>query len=118
MERLHVRFDEIPETIGWDAALVYVRHLARDPRSATFRMANPELAEFASPWKQSAILADIFDAVQAFNWSFACAHTKKGAIPPLEPKPYPRPGSDDGLQHIGKGAIPISDFDHWYYGGE
>lgn len=118
MERLGVRFDEIPETIGWDAALVYVRHLARDTRSATFRALNPELAEFASAWRQSAILADIYDAIQAFNWSFVYAHTKKGAVPPQKPKPYPRPGADDGLQHIGKDAIPISDFDQWYYGGE
>lgn len=95
-----------------------MRHLARDTRSATFRALNPELAEFASAWRQSAILADIYDAIQAFNWSFVCAHTKKGAVPPQQPKPYPRPGADDGLQHIGKGAIPISDFDQWYYGGE
>lgn len=119
MERLGIRFDEIPETIGWDSALVFARHVARDPRSATFRELNPELYEFCTPWKHSAILADIYDAITCFNYTFAKAYTPKGEVPPQKPKPYPRPGAhDDDTYHIGAGAIPIADFDAWYYGGD
>ena len=40
------------------------------------------------------------------------------AAPPPPPKRYPRPGVDDGVQRIGKGAIPIAEFEEWYYGGD
>lgn len=117
LERLGVRFEDVPN-IGWEAALVFARHVARDPRSYTFRAINPDLADFASPWKQSAILADIYDAIRHFHWQFICSRLEKHAVPPPTPKPYPRPGVDDGSMNIGKGGLPPDQFESWYYGGE
>lgn len=57
------------------------------------------------------ILADIFDAIRMFNYSFA-KHGEK------EPRPYTRPWAKDNAQRIGRDAIPISEFNDWYYGGD
>lgn len=87
------------------AALVsFVKFLP--PESALRRAMNPGDDAFA--WstraKTNAILADIFDA-------YAAVHAKKGR----KPKPYPRPGAQKGAG-IGKGAIPIRDFESWWNG--
>ena len=115
MCRLGLRFEDSP-AIGWDCVLVFARHL--DSQSAVYRAQHPEEADFASPLKRAAILADIFDAIRGLEYTFVLAHLKKGAAPPPEPRKYPRPGVDDGVQRIGKDAIPISDFEEWYYGGD
>lgn len=115
MCRLGLRFEDSPE-IGWDCVLVFTRHL--DSQSAVYRARHPEEASFASPLKQAAILADLYDAIRSLEYTFVLAHLKKGAAPPPEPRKYPRPGVDDGVQRIGKDAIPIADFEEWYYGGD
>ena len=96
--------------------LVFVRHL--DSRSAVYRAQHPEEAAFASPLKQSAILADLFDAIRALEYTFVLANLKKGAAAPPPPSKYKRPGVDDGVQRIGRDAIPIAEFNDWYYGGD
>lgn len=73
------------------------------------RALNADMAEWDSRIKQNMILADIFDAVRIFNYSFA----KKGE----KPKPYKRPWANSS-QRIGSGAIPIAEFNDWYYGGD
>lgn len=101
--------------IGWDCVINFVAHL--DETSATFRARHPEEAMFASRLKQAYILADLFDAIRGFEHTSIAIHTPKGRAAPSPPKRYPRPGVDDGVQRIGKGAIPISEFEDWYYGG-
>ena len=105
MCRLGLRFEDSP-AIGWDCVLVFVRHL--DSRSAVYRAQHPEEAAFASPLKQSAILADLFDAIRALEYTFVLANPSK----------YKRPGVDEGVQRIGRDAIPIAEFNDWYYGGD
>lgn len=115
MCRLGIRFED-SHKVGWDCVRNFVRHL--DQESAVYRALHPEEALFASPLKRAAILADIFDAIREFEYTFACAHTPQGKTPPIPPRKYRRPGVDDGVQRIGKDAIPVADFDDWYYGGD
>lgn len=112
MCRLGLRFEDSP-LIGWDCVINFVRHL--DQTSAVFRAQHPEESVFASPLKRAALLADIFDAIRAFEHTYVTAHLKKGAAPP-PPQRYPRPGVADGAQRIGRDAVPIGEFDKWYYG--
>ena len=78
------------------------------PESALYRAVHPgdELPGWSSALKTNAILADIYDA-------FCAAHVRKGRKAPR----YPRPNRDD-KKVIGKGAIPIRDFDEWWRSGE
>lgn len=117
LERLGIPLSDAP-LVGWDSLLVFARHIARDASSSTFRALFPELADFASPLRQSAILADIYDAIWDFSWNLACARLPKGQPMPKRPARYPRPGAKDDVLRIGKDAIPIKDFEEWYYGGE
>lgn len=71
---------------------------------------------FASELQQSALLADLYDSVQNVLYLFSAAYGGK----PKKPQRFPRPWADDkdAAQHIGEGAIPISEFNDWYYGGD
>lgn len=95
--------------VGWGNVYDYVHNL--DERSATWRALNPELAAFASPVRQSAMLADVFDAVQ--NTMYAVVKMHHGRMG--RPKPYPRPKCGGDGQSFGKGAIDVSGFEEWYY---
>lgn len=93
-----------------------MRHVA--PDSATKRALQPELADFASSVRQSAILADIYDAIERLNFTIRSKFRNEGEIPPRMPKPYPRPGQKEETLNIGSDPIPIADFNEWYYGGD
>lgn len=99
-------------SFGWGNLKAFVHHLP--PTSAVYREKYSDASAFASDLKQSAILADIYDALAAFNYTFAKAHGGKGK----KPKPYKRPWTNDNTQRIGSKPIPISEFNDWYYGGE
>jgi len=62
--------------------------------------------------KTNAILADIYDLLQAINANliaFATGGKKKAKV-----KPYPRPGKDnDNVHKIGKGALPPDKLHKW-----
>lgn len=112
MTLLGMPFDRAAYSFGWGNLLAFVHHLP--PTSAVYREKYGDASDFASDLKQNMILADVFDAVQFLSYSFAKAHGGKGK----KPKPYPRPWTDDGAQHIGSKPIPISEFNDWYYGGD
>lgn len=117
MTRLGVRLVDVPETIGWHAAYVFSRHLPLD--SALFQSKYPEYAAFGSPIQQSALMADIIDLLQWFKFDFDSAHTKDSNTlqkPKRFPTPWEKERQRSEMSTIGKGAIPISQFDAWYYG--
>lgn len=91
------------------ALLSFATHLQGD--SATAREIDPDAQWTLVPM----LLARISDDLQQFVWLYSCVHAGKGRKP-TQPKPIPRPGVDDGTRHIGKGAIPVSEFDEWYGG--
>lgn len=113
MAFLGMPFEQAAYSFGWGNLRDFALNLPND--SATYRALNRDLSQFSSQLNQSAMLADVFDALTAFAYMFAKAHGGKGQ----KPKPYPRPfeSKDDG-QRLGKDPIPISEFDKWYYGGE
>ena len=99
---------------GWRNVAALARHIAQDRGSYTWRALHAEDAAYRDAYQTNAMLADLYDLVNALSHLYASAHSKR-AVP--RPKPYPRPWKrDDG--RIGKGAIPISQFEAWYYGGE
>lgn len=109
---LGMTFERAVESFGWGEVINFSRNLPIG--SMTVRSKNKEIIEFASDLKRNAILADLYDLVSAFLYTFARAHGSKSG----RPKPYKRPWLSPDEQHIGKGAIPISEFNEWYYGGE
>lgn len=117
MERLGLTLQGAIDRFGYKAAFEYAGHVASDAGSYTWRSINPKLSEFCSSFKTNVILADIFDAINAFAYMYAKSHVPKGTIVP-PPETYPRPWKSDGRQRFGRGAIPISKFDEWYYGGD
>lgn len=111
MTLLGVPFDSAAARFGWGNLRDFANNLPQT--SATWRSLHGEEASYASPLQQSAMLADVIDMLSGFAHMFAKAHGGKGQ----RPEPYPRPWRSD-KQSIGSGAIPISEFDEWYYGGE
>lgn len=62
------------------------------------------------------MIADLYDLVAAYAVMYARAHSGGRTIKNI-PK-YPRPWAEADSKRIGSGAIPVRDFDTWYYGGE
>ena len=63
-----------------------------------------------------ALLADLIDVVR--ESAVALGYKGTGKHPPRLDK-YPRPWADGRMSiRYGRDAIPVSDFDSWYYGGE
>lgn len=56
------------------------------------------------------LLASIADTLSLLGWA-------AGLFRGPKPRPYQRPGVDDGSSSFGSGAIPISDFDAWWDSG-
>ena len=100
--------------IGWHNAATMARWLRADEGSYTWRAEHPEEASYREGLQHSAQLADIYDLLCSFAVMFAQAHSKSK---PKQPGRYPRPW-EKNERKIGRGAIPVADFDDWYYGGE
>lgn len=108
---------DVPRRLGWAALRSFVAHLG--PDSALYGETHPEDAGWYQPWTAQAVLADVYDAVAAMVYGYALCNHKKGSPKPRKPERYPRPGLTDeqrGIKRIGKGAIPISEFDEWWEG--
>lgn len=112
MVYLGMTLDQAVSSFGWGAICDFARHMPLD--SAVYRARNADEARYASALQQSAMLADIYDAL---NW-LVYLYTKVHSGKPKKPESYPRPwkSKSDGAQHLGKGAIPLRDFNKWYYG--
>lgn len=111
MTLLGVPFEAAAVRFGWGNLRDFAKNLPQT--SATWAAMHREEHSYISPLQRSAMLADAIDALSGLAYMFAKAHGGKGK----KPEPYPRPWRDD-KQTIGSGAIPIADFDEWYYGGE
>lgn len=109
MAILGMTFEQAASVFGWGELVNFSEHLPLD--SAVNRAKNAKYYGFSSDFNRAVILADIFDAVRSFNYTFAKGGSK-------EPPRYPRPWETGDKQRIGSGAIPISEFDKWYYGGD
>lgn len=107
MERLGITLAGAP-VFGWHDVAVWARHLPTG--SAVWRALNPKQAAFASDVGRAYIMADQFDATMHVIKAIASAAGGR----PRDPKPYPRPGKDEG-GHFGSDPIPAGEFDAWFY---
>lgn len=110
MERLGCTLAGAPHVYGWHAVAMWAQNLPQG--CAVWRARHPEEAAFASDYGRALLSADIFDAILHAARSIAVS---VGADM-RQPKPHRRPNDGREAQHIGAGAIPVSDFDAWYYG--
>ena len=111
MAMLGTTLDAARAHFGWGAIADFVRHLP--PGSATWRALNPEAAAFCSPLSLATISADVFDELALTRYTVAKLFSP---VAPKKPRPYSRPWDTSGDRHFGSGAIPVSEFDAWYYG--
>ena len=118
MERLGLSVDDARLRFGNKACLRYIALLKGDDSSYSAKAKSPNLAPFMTQFKTNEILADIYDAVMGTSFIVAKANAKTPASV-RAPRPYPRPWrKDESYQRIGRGAIKVSEFDAWYFGGE
>ena len=73
--------------------------------------ANMNAREWGSTFKTNAILADVFDALQFFNYNYIQGNSK---TKPKKPKPYPRPWLKGEVQKFGRDPVRIQDFWNWW----
>ena len=111
MTRTGHTLDDVPARVSYRALLSFVHKL--DAYSASVHAQHPDLAQWLTPQQQTAILADIYDAINMLGKNMAAVH----GVRAKRPKPYPRPGKQKGVQKFGQGAIPISQFDDWWNEG-
>ena len=106
----------ISEHLGRGAdGIVSLAHFAANlPADSATRMKESGYGgvdEWATRFKTNALLADIYDAMGAFLYAFACSRSKKK---PKRPKPYPRPWAVEKGRRFGRGAIPVRYFQEWW----
>ena len=108
MTRYQLR--DVGGTLPWGALLHFVSHLPRT--SALSQEIRPisEEERWARGDYTAAILADLFDVVV----SGFIAIGNRGSRRKPHAKPYPRPWMKPQTRHVGKGAIPIKDFERWW----
>lgn len=111
MTRTRYLLRDIGGALPEGALLSFVKHLP--PDSALKREMDPDNL-WLSGIHNDMLLAAIHDELAAFMHIYLRSHGAKSK----RPKPIPRPGVSDGMQHVGSDPIPIGDFDDWYYGGD
>lgn len=95
---------------GMVALVHFVRHV--DPDSALANEAgNTNVGAWPSRMQTNTMLADIFDAIQAFEHNYVRSKSKGK---PKRPKPYPRPWAKGKSKKFGKEPVPISKFADWW----
>lgn len=93
---------------GWDNIADVARHL--DQSSAVYRFRNKKTQVTNAMIYDGVLL--ISDVLGRFNYNMASAFGARGA----PPKKIKRPWDKQDTERIGSGAIPISEFESWYYG--
>lgn len=101
---------DIPHLLTWADLRDFILYLPAT--SATFKETNPKHADWYSGVMTPNILADLYDAINYMISVIAAKNTKKK---PKVPRPYKRPWLKDDSKKYGSGAIPIDDFNEWYY---
>lgn len=111
MTRMGASIDDVPTLVGWRDLNDFISYLPSD--SALFNEMHPNLGGWGTPLQTNSLLADIYDAINAFAYMYAKSHTKR-TIP--KPKPYPRPfvTQDNDEQKLGSEPIPVSEFEDWW----
>ena len=113
-------------TAEWAAlgatGIVALAHFVKQLDISSRTYAEMHDSAWLSGWsmriKTNALLADLFDAVNALRYAYVASVSKRK---PDKPKPYPRPwhkSRDKGTKHYGRDGIPIKDFKKWWSDGK
>ena len=101
---------DIGDAIPWGTFRAFVQQIGFN--SAIARKLYPEYADWATPEKTNALLADIYDLLSVINANLLSIGSGKRA---KHPKPYPRPGAKkDEEKKIGRGALPHDELVKWF----
>ena len=110
MTRTRFTLDDLGGELSEGALAAFLLHLPPDSETAAAMM--PDCG-----WSRTdMLLARICEGIETLLWVTASRGVRKSRRPP-RPKRIPRPGVKPDGRRVGRGAIPISDFDEWY-GGE
>jgi len=94
---------------GIVALIHFLRNLDGDSAIAK-EASGGKAAEWNTHFKSNAMIADIYDAIQALQYTVA----SMGGGKPNKPKPYPRPWAKGETKKFGKDPVPISKFWDWW----
>lgn len=101
--------NDVGRSLSWGALKSFLS--TAKPGSALSNKLNPDMTEWSTTLKTNALLADIFDQLSLVNSNlrFLISH-KRGK----RPEPYKRPWLKDvNRQHIGNGALSVTDMREW-----
>lgn len=106
--------EDVGGALSWGAFLSFIDHL---PPDSALARETVEGAAWYDGRLVAPLLADIWDALETLSYMYATRNTKKGKHIP-RPKPYPRPWVEDKThRRIGKGALPVHEFESWWSNG-
>lgn len=107
MTRTCYTLDDVGGALSWSSLYSFIKYL--DTNSALARDLGKSTG-WESTLKTNAILADLYDLLQAINANLV----KLGGGKTKNIKPYPRPGKDENnTTKIGKGALPVDELHAW-----
>jgi len=107
MTRTCYTLDDVGGALSWRSLYSFIKHL--DTNSALARDLGKSTG-WESTLKTNAILADLYDLLQAINANLV----RLGGGKVKNIKPYPRPGKDDNnTTKFGKGALPVDELHAW-----
>lgn len=107
MTRTQYTIDDIGGALSWRSLYSFIKFLGTD--SALARDLDKSTG-WETTIKTNAILADIYDLLQAINSNLV----RLGGGKTKKIKPYPRPGRDENTtKKIGKDALPVNELHEW-----
>lgn len=112
LERLGCTFEQARAAFGWRGLLDFFEHIPMS--AATVAEIAPEHSTRDIELRQTELLASIFDGLAWLQNSLV----RRWGGHPQKPQPYPLPWRKPKTTTYGRGAIPVADFDKWYYGGD
>ena len=101
---------DVGRRLNWSALYSLIKNTT--PDSALMRELNPDLYSWVQPAKTNALLADIYDILNAINANLCAKGTGKRA---KRPKPYPRPVQNKTESHIGT-PMPVEELHRRIFG--
>lgn len=104
MTRTVYTLDDVGGALSWRSLMAFIKYLGTD--SALARDLGKSTG-WETPLKTNAILADLFDLLQA---NTAVLRHVAGDKRRRKIKPYPRPGADkDNKRKLGKDPVPVEE---------
>ena len=109
----HYQLRDVGGALSWGALLHFVQNLPRTSALSRELVPQTETEQWADGRNVAALLADIFDLLNAFRSEVAVKGTPRRA---KRCRPYPRPWAKGRERRVGRGAIPVSKFEDWWNG--